>query len=137
MTTNVNATAPTLNDAIDRALESLATYNPESDTYATVVDQLTKLYQMKKIENDCALKHKELIIQENKVLEEIVLDGKNLHLKDRELDQKQEELDNFNRVSMTTWATIGANIIGIVAIMSHERTHIIATKALGFVSKLK
>lgn len=39
-------------------------------------------------------------------------------------------------ISMETWATIGANLAGIAIILSHERTHIIASKAFGLVKKI-
>ena len=40
-------------------------------------------------------------------------------------------------VKPETWATIGANLLGILVIINHERAHVIATKAIGFVSKLR
>jgi flagellar motor switch protein FliM len=61
-----------------------------SDEYATMTDQLTKLYE---------LRHK-------------------------------------GRVSKETLALIGANIAGIFVILSHERAHVIATKAFGLVKKI-
>ena len=47
---------------------------------------------------------------------------------------KQEELPD--RVSPDTWALVGANLAGIVMILSHEHAHVITSKALGFVRKL-
>lgn len=44
---------------------------------------------------------------------------------------------NPNRVSADTWATIGANLAGILLIISHERVNVVTTKAIGFVSKLR
>jgi hypothetical protein len=40
-------------------------------------------------------------------------------------------------VSPDTLVTVGANLLGIVAILSFEQTRVIATKALGFVAKVK
>lgn len=37
-----------------------------------------------------------------------------------------------SRVSPDTVAMIAANLAGIVMILTHERTHVIASKALGF-----
>lgn len=45
------------------------------------------------------------------------------------------ETKNSSKVSKETWAMIGANLIGIGAIIGHERVHVISTKALGFVMK--
>jgi hypothetical protein len=46
---------------------------------------------------------------------------------------KQESLPN--RVSPDTWALVGANLAGIVMILSHEHAHVITSKALSFVLK--
>lgn len=40
-------------------------------------------------------------------------------------------------VSRETLALIAANLTGILIIISYERVHIIASKAIGFVSKLR
>lgn len=54
------------------------------------------------------------------------------------LDQmsKLYKLRQENSISMDTWATIGANLAGIIIILNHERAHVIATKSLGLVRKL-
>lgn len=39
-------------------------------------------------------------------------------------------------ISKETLATIGANLAGIIILMSHERTHVIASKAFGFIKKV-
>jgi hypothetical protein len=49
---------------------------------------------------------------------------------------KLKELRTTDKVSKETWATIGANLAGIMIILSHERTHIIASKAFGLVKKI-
>lgn len=46
---------------------------------------------------------------------------------------KRAELGNKRRISLDTMATIACNLIGIVLILEYERTHVIASKALGFV----
>lgn len=40
------------------------------------------------------------------------------------------------RISPDVKATIAANLAGILVIVGHERTHIVTTKALGFIKKL-
>lgn len=54
------------------------------------------------------------------------------------LDQmsKLYKLREENTISMDTWATIAANLAGIVIILNHERAHVIASKSFGFVKKL-
>lgn len=54
---------------------------------------------------------------------------------------KLKEVDNKintdNRVSAETWATIGANLFGILLIVQHERAHVMTSKALSFIMKAK
>jgi hypothetical protein len=52
----------------------------------------------------------------------------------REVDHK---IDSSTRVSKDTLAIVGANLAGIVLILGHERVNVIASKALGFVMKLR
>lgn len=53
------------------------------------------------------------------------------------LTKLQSEVTSKSRVSADTMALIAANLAGIVLIIGHERLHVITTKAIGFVSKLK
>lgn len=48
-----------------------------------------------------------------------------------------KEIDSKKRVSPDTMATVAANLIGIILIVGHERVHIITSKALNFVMKLR
>lgn len=45
--------------------------------------------------------------------------------------------DKPNRVSAETWALIGANLLGIVIIITHEYHHPITTKAFSLATKLR
>lgn len=49
---------------------------------------------------------------------------------------KLYELRNTRKISNDTLAAIAANIAGIIVLMNHERTHVIASKALGLVRKM-
>lgn len=51
--------------------------------------------------------------------------------------QKIRTLSQADRVSKDALLTVGANLLGIVAILSFERTHVIASKALAFVVKTR
>lgn len=48
---------------------------------------------------------------------------------------KLKEVDSGSRISADTLATIGANILGILLIIGHERVGIITSKAMSFVLK--
>jgi hypothetical protein len=45
-------------------------------------------------------------------------------------------LEGRPRISPDVKATIAANLAGILVIVGHERTHIVTSKALGFIKKL-
>lgn len=48
-----------------------------------------------------------------------------------------KEVDKPKRISPDTLATILANLAGIVVIVGHEQMHVITSKALNFVLKLR
>lgn len=50
---------------------------------------------------------------------------------------KLKEINLPKRVSPETWATIGANLAGILLILHYERFNVVTSKALSFVSKLR
>ena len=50
---------------------------------------------------------------------------------------KMKETEISYRVSADTWALIGANLLGIVIIITHEYTNPITTKAMQFALKPK
>lgn len=41
-----------------------------------------------------------------------------------------------NRISAETWATIGANLAGIIMILTFEKTNVLTSKALSYVKRL-
>lgn len=83
-----------LENAINSLLAEMAALSSETDEYATMADQLVKLYKLK-------------------------------------------EITSGSRVSNDVLVTAAAHILGIGMIVGHERTHVVASKALGFVSKLR
>lgn len=48
-----------------------------------------------------------------------------------------KEVDSKKRISPDTLATVAANLIGIILIVGHERVHVVTSKALNFVMKLR
>ena len=50
---------------------------------------------------------------------------------------KLKEQDNSERISANTKAIIAANIAGIVLILGFEKAHVVTSKALSFIMKLK
>lgn len=155
-----------LDTLIDEIIMHMSGVECDSEEYAKMADQLTKLYKLKQIEtelklktNDQDIKDRELYAnievkerdsqaklketnsnieakKEESVLRREELDAKT-RLMDVEIESKKDEIEKRKRVSPDTLALIGANIVGIVMIIGHERANVIASKALGFVSKLK
>lgn len=52
----------------------------------------------------------------------------------KEVDAK---VDSGKRVSRDTWAIVGGNLAGILLIVGHERMHVVTSKALNFMLKLR
>lgn len=50
---------------------------------------------------------------------------------------KLRELNKPKQLDPNIILTVGANLIGILAILHHEQANVIASKALGFVMKLR
>lgn len=158
--------ATKLNGLIDEIVDQLSGHDAASDEYAKMADQLTKLYKLKQIEtelklktNDQDLKSQELYVtndvkerdSETKLREvnSRIQQQMNEHdLRKRELDDKlqqieveveskKDEIARRKRVSPETLALIAANLTGIIVIIGYERANVIASKALGFVNRLK
>lgn len=49
---------------------------------------------------------------------------------------KLYELRQKSRISPEAMVTVGSNFLGILLVMNHERAHVIATKAFGFIKKI-
>lgn len=50
---------------------------------------------------------------------------------------KLKEINNPKRVSKEAWLAAGVNLAGILLIIKHEQFNVIATKAIGFIAKMK
>lgn len=49
---------------------------------------------------------------------------------------KLQTIRHAGGISKETWATIAANLTGIIVILGFERTNVIASKAFGLVKKI-
>jgi hypothetical protein len=85
-----------LEETIDRLHSDMQTVDPDTDKYAAMADNLTKLYKLR--EHDIAPSWKPS--------PDVVL-------------------------------TVFANLAGIAMIVGHERAHVVTSKAISFVGKLK
>lgn len=124
-------TKPTeLNEVIDKLVEKLSDTDPGTKEYTALVDQLTKLYKLKEIDITILLKQSEY--DDKARINELNAEQIELEIEDK---RKQMKLPFGLRPE--TVALLAANLIGIGAILGHERLNVISTKALSFVTKLK
>lgn len=98
-------------------------------------DVTIKTTENKIRQDDLILREKGQIIDEEQWIRDHNLRVTELELKEKEHQQRQEELDNQRRISPTTVLTVAANILAIVMIIGHERTGILKSTALSFVPK--
>lgn len=83
-----------LEKAIAEVFREMAQHSGDSEEYAKLADQLTKLYSLK-------------------------------------------EIDSKRRISPDTLTLVAGNLFGIILIVGHERAHVVTSKALNFVMKLR
>jgi hypothetical protein len=144
-----------LEKAIEHALLEMTNHDEHSDEYKKIVDQLTKLYHLQKMEAEFRVKeaeiHKEqtvaeaeirfkeseLLIKENDSAIETKLKEAECRLKDIEASERLKEFDRRWKVSPDTAALVLGNLIGILVIVGHERAHVVTSKALNFVMKAR
>jgi len=119
-----------IDEELDRLLGDINNSEPGSKEYSTMLDQLTKLYRVK---TEAATL--EMQMQETNT-RQAEMDA-NRRLKEIEADAKERALTEPKRISPDTLATIGANLLGIMIIIGHERAHVVTSKALGFIMKLR
>jgi len=154
-----------LNEAIDKLLNSILAVNCDTEEYAKMVDQLTRLTKVKDTiaasllkaheseikekefeathnlkKDEFKLKHTQAQNDLNQKLDESNLKREahesDLKIKNLEFEEKQEKRDHpWRKISPETLVLIGANLAGIALIIGHEKLNVITSKALGFVGK--
>lgn len=144
-----------LETEIGDVLTQMANRSAKHDEeYKNLNDRLVALWKLKEVETNAAIKREELAQKEaelrsnekiknreHQLKEEELHDNKERTTregdqKDEDLKQKQEDLNNFNRVSASTIVNAAVHLVTILTIIRHEQFNNISTKALGFVGKL-
>lgn len=144
-----------LEEAIEKLLTQMLDETCETEQYAKMADQLVKLYKAKELDSKINVTEFDTKINVNdsnrkaaQETEELLLKKDDHRMRQDELEMKltlmdvenqtkTSELKDRRRVSPDTLALVGANLAGIVMIIGYERMNVIASKALGFVSKLR
>jgi hypothetical protein len=151
-----------IEDAIHDLLDYMNTENTYSEDYKSMFTQLTKVMELRQKEHDSAetrnvkmlelSQQKELAeaSQETKLTElqqQRLLSNAANEIKMHELEQqkaiaddanniKLSELEQRNTVTKEAWLNVGTHLAGLIVLMNHERAHVIASKAFGFVRKI-
>lgn len=149
MTTTDHQSEPTgLDLAIASLLDYLSNAEPDSNEYKTAVDQLVKLYNLKKIDNELLLK----TLEENRLTQqnyaeqnladlnrhrEDLIAETDCRLKDIEIEEKKKELSRRFKVTPDTLAIVAGNLIGIAVVVGYERAHVLTSKAFANVLKTR
>lgn len=151
-------TNPLIKDLESELAKLLEEMKKEADktgeNYKKLNERLTALWKLKEVETTAAIKREELRHKQEELrskeaqetrehklkTDQSEADAKQKDrehdLKAEELKQKQQDLDNFSRVSAGTIVTAAVNLAGLLAILNHERAAVITSKAFGFVGKL-
>lgn len=115
---------------IHEALDSLLDSDVGSDDYTAKLRHLAELYKLNDIHASLRLKFTEAAHKRHET-------DASARLKNVEADAKEKEMNAPRRVSPDTIALVAANLVGIALILSHERLHVVASKAIGFIIKPK
>jgi len=112
-----------LDKAIADVLRDLEGLHDKPDAFAKATDQLVKLHRLK-------------IDAEKLDLEEVSAAAK------FELERQQQLFDQTlglkpKPLSRDTLVLAGANLLGIVLIVGHERANVVTSKAIGFIKTLR
>lgn len=173
MNTDIELEVGPLETAIARLLDEMSLQDCASDEYATMVDQLVKLYKAKETHVTLMLKEVETHtkrnesganltsraledrLKENESEANITAKENDSRIKQEELELRKEQAALANQVmeldtllkqrvverpwlpSNDTLAIMATNIVGIVMVIGHERASVIATKAFGFIQRLR
>lgn len=138
-TSNFPSSPEALEIVLHDLLEKMSTTDPTSDEYRMMVDQLVKLYNLKKIDNELHLKtlEEDRLVQSN-IAEQLLKERESaadLRLKDLEAQEKKAELGRRFKVSHDTLAIVVGNLLGIGVVVAYERAHVLTSKAFTNVLK--
>lgn len=99
-----------IDEEIHHLLDFMNDQDDYSDEYKSMVTQMTKIMELR--QQDAS----------NQVANAIKME---------ELAQKDKDT-----ISKEAWLTVGTHLAGLIVLMNHERAHVIASKAFGFVKKI-
>lgn len=117
-------TDPSLGSLIRDLINDLDSYETDSEEYAKAAGHLKTLWTLRMEEN------KDKLNTQNADTESYKATTDRIRV-ENEVDVSNRE----ERISVNTLIAVGANLAGILLILNYERLGVVASKALGFVSK--
>lgn len=137
-----------LEKAITSLLDVMLDTDHRSDEYKMLVDQLVKMYTLKKIDNDLLLKTlEEERLKQSSLADQYLAENESarkseeleaeLRLKNLEIEEKKIELGRRFKVSPDTLAIVLGNLVGIAVVVGYERAHVLTSKAFANVLKTR
>lgn len=143
-------------------LDFMADEHDYSDNYKSMAGHLTKVLELRQKSSDSNIANniklqelqQQLAISEatNSIKLQELQQQKDLSqesnaIKMAELQQQKALSDDSNAIKLEelalkktitkeAWLTVGTHVAGLIILMNHERTHVIASKAFGLVKKI-
>lgn len=140
MTTNHNDTTDLLESAIAAILLEMQAQDSTSEEYKRMVEQLSKLYHLKRMDDDIRQQQADRRREDEKaeyenrrVNAETVLSEAEAELKRTETAERIKESLRRIKVDHNTVALIAGNLLGIAVIVGYERANVLTSKALSFI----
>jgi hypothetical protein len=115
-----------LENAIMKLISQMADQDGESDEYTKMADNLKTLMEARKIENETDKTEFEA--------SKLQSDARKAEAEARKLEV---EVETRNRPSVDTIVTVAGSLAGILMVLSYERAHVLTSKAMSQVIRLK
>jgi hypothetical protein len=110
----------------------------ESDTpiETRIDEEVHHLLQFMNTESTYTDEYKSMFTQLTKVMELRLQESTSEKANAIKLQDMQQQLAQHNSITKEAWLTVGTHVAGLIVLMNHERAHVIASKAFGFVKKI-
>lgn len=115
-----------LEETIMKLISEMANHEGTTEEYTKIADNLKTLMEARKIENETEKTSAEMA----KLLQEARRATAEAHKLEIEVEER-------HRPSVDTMVTVAGSLVGIVMILSYERAHVLTSKAMSNVIRLK
>lgn len=101
-----------------------------------IEEEVHHLLGFMKETDDYSDEYKSMFTQLTKVMELQLQERTSQNANAIKLEEMQQQLAQRNTITKEAWLTVGTHVAGLIVLMNHERAHVIASKAFGFVKKI-